>query len=705
MQTQPLISVIIPVYNVAPYLERCLDSICGQTYRNLEIICIDDGSTDRSLAILREYEQRDPRMKVIPQPNSGVSVARNSGLKVATGEWITGVDPDDYMVRDGYEMVIREADPDVDMISFGGESFADDEGDSLQFRVAERQRFIDVDRAWSGRQKMTPDMGWTMSVYFWNKLFRRSLMVEAGLNFDVEMKFDGDSCFFYQWCAHAKTVYFTAARPYRHSIRASSLTYSSDKQAYVGRCRAHLRSLRLVVAYYQKLGLEQEYREHLDKYITRKVNRMMENRPLTPEPNIWAREFDAIVRDCSLDDNSCFAHTVHRLMERFRRGRQAELFLRACQQKAATGGQGASCPPDCIHVAMPLCGETLTAGIVSLQRLKEELAPTCRACVHVLADELSAFERSILSQMETDSFKVQLLELHHELQMICLPEFSTADPHAGYFHIVLAELLPAVTRCLWMEPGIMPTQKLAALKSLDLGTAAIAAVPMREGKKRDALCQELSERQKWRRLSLKCYYVRGIMLMDLAKLRELHAAADWLDTSLMTYSAKPFPAQRALNIALSKHIIPLPEAAEAYCVYRPKFSAVELVPTPSSQHWSLWSRCYENSPLSVIPLEKATESMKKAQQERAEKERAEKERADKEHHIIINALIIRRKEIEAAYHRNALLAKLSWGKRRQHYEKKKHEAEVLLRKIRLEAARLAPLQEARQKRRSKRSAR
>ena len=82
---QEQISVIIPVYNVAPYLDQCLESVCGQTYRNLEILLIDDGSTDESGAICDMWAEKDARIRVIHKENGGVSSARNEGLKAATG--------------------------------------------------------------------------------------------------------------------------------------------------------------------------------------------------------------------------------------------------------------------------------------------------------------------------------------------------------------------------------------------------------------------------------------------------------------------------------------------------------------------------------------------------------------------------------------------------------------------------------------------
>ncbi|MBZ2404815.1 glycosyltransferase family 2 protein [Liquorilactobacillus hordei] len=100
MPTSPLISVIVPVYNVAPFLRRCLDSIINQIYKNIEIVLVNDGSTDNSGEILNEYKLKDPRIKIIQQRNGGLSNARNTGISNSKGTYITFIDSDDYVSKD-----------------------------------------------------------------------------------------------------------------------------------------------------------------------------------------------------------------------------------------------------------------------------------------------------------------------------------------------------------------------------------------------------------------------------------------------------------------------------------------------------------------------------------------------------------------------------------------------------------------------------
>ena len=100
------ISVIVPIYKVEDYLDRCIESIVGQTYSNLEIILVDDGSPDSCPQLCDEYAKKDSRIKVIHKQNGGVSSARNEGLKFAHGEYIGFVDPDDYVHPSMYEKLI-----------------------------------------------------------------------------------------------------------------------------------------------------------------------------------------------------------------------------------------------------------------------------------------------------------------------------------------------------------------------------------------------------------------------------------------------------------------------------------------------------------------------------------------------------------------------------------------------------------------------
>jgi len=133
--TEPVkISVIIPVYNVEKYLTQCLENIINQSLKEIEIICVNDGSTDGSPNILEEYRKKDYRIKVITQKNGGLSAARNSGVSVATGEYVYFIDSDDYIDIDALEYLYYEAkNNELDILYFDGESFYESEKLKKQF--------------------------------------------------------------------------------------------------------------------------------------------------------------------------------------------------------------------------------------------------------------------------------------------------------------------------------------------------------------------------------------------------------------------------------------------------------------------------------------------------------------------------------------------------------------------------------------------
>ena len=124
-----LVSVIVPIYNVAPYLIRCLDSIANQTYHNLEVLLIDDGSTDDSGQIAMEYADCHPKFQVIQQKNQGLSGARNTGIMHATGEWLYFVDSDDEILPDTITLLLHAAKHAHLKMSMGGFTICRTKGD------------------------------------------------------------------------------------------------------------------------------------------------------------------------------------------------------------------------------------------------------------------------------------------------------------------------------------------------------------------------------------------------------------------------------------------------------------------------------------------------------------------------------------------------------------------------------------------------
>ena len=179
----PKVSVIIPVYNAEQYLHQCLDSVCNQTLCDIEIICVDDGSTDNSLAILREYQNLDPRILVLTQENAGGGAARNHGLEVAKGEYLSFLDSDDFFELTLLEKVYLKCESDAADIGI----FKYKRYSNIQLR-ASNTMFGITERYLPHTIPFSPK---TCSEYIfelsdpvaWNKLFKREFVIGNCLKF------------------------------------------------------------------------------------------------------------------------------------------------------------------------------------------------------------------------------------------------------------------------------------------------------------------------------------------------------------------------------------------------------------------------------------------------------------------------------------------------------------------------------------------
>lgn len=191
MNEQPLISVIIPVYNVERYLAQCLDSVINQTYANLKIICVNDGSKDGSLKILQEYAHKDTRVQILDKKNAGVSSARNDGLAFAEGSYVMFVDSDDWIEPRTCETAIDGMcayDADVVMWSYVSETESRSSQKVIfpettvfekeEVRTKLHRRFVGA----IGEELSRPELADSLCPV-WGKLYKRSLVEKSGARF------------------------------------------------------------------------------------------------------------------------------------------------------------------------------------------------------------------------------------------------------------------------------------------------------------------------------------------------------------------------------------------------------------------------------------------------------------------------------------------------------------------------------------------
>ena len=204
----PTVSIIVPVYNTASYLSRCIESLVNQTYSDLQIILIDDGSTDESGAIADEWQTKDPRIEVYHQQNQGQSVARNVGLQHTRGEYIAFVDSDDYIDSNYFSTMLQAADDTTDCVQTGYR------------RVKQNGEMIKTYRPKHFYQYTSPCM----------RLYRRAFMDQHQLRFPEGMIYEDVVFSIDLWLAHPmyKMIPYCG---YNYTLNTTSTTSSKRPEA------------------------------------------------------------------------------------------------------------------------------------------------------------------------------------------------------------------------------------------------------------------------------------------------------------------------------------------------------------------------------------------------------------------------------------------------------------------------------------------
>lgn len=222
------ISVVIPIYNVEDYLEECLDSIVNQTFTDLEIICVNDGSKDNSLQILKEYAKKDDRIIVIDQENGGHAVATNVGMDQATGKYLFLMDSDDKLKLDALELTYNAAEEkDVDFVLFQAINY-DDEKD--EFYEAENYSMNEVADFVGDNVFSFEDIGelsLKIAVTPWTKLYNREFVEKSEIRFAEGLIFE-DNIFFWEVLLQAERIYFLREHLFYRRWYESSSTMAGD---------------------------------------------------------------------------------------------------------------------------------------------------------------------------------------------------------------------------------------------------------------------------------------------------------------------------------------------------------------------------------------------------------------------------------------------------------------------------------------------
>ena len=259
------ISVIVPVYNAEQYLEKCIRSIIEQTYSNLEIILVDDGSTDESGILCDEFADRDMRIRVIHQKNGGQNAARRTGVKMATGEYVTFVDADDYIDLNAYEGLIQRMETNnTDIVAFGMQE------EYLGHTVHKKNHYPNQTYNYGEMKRILfPTM--LSNGFFFDfgilpnlvcKLVKRSLWENSCIEADESITFGEDADLTFQLLVNAQSVQVIDYAPYHYVRRNDSMMWKGIKEGSIEKLENDL------LRAFQRAGVKDILKGHLDDFIT-----------------------------------------------------------------------------------------------------------------------------------------------------------------------------------------------------------------------------------------------------------------------------------------------------------------------------------------------------------------------------------------------------------------------------------------------------
>ena len=282
---QPLVSIILPVYNAQNHLARCVGSICAQTYRSIEIIILNDGSKDQSLPVCEEFRQKDSRILLVDKANSGVSDTRNLGLKLASGKYVEFVDSDDYLDPDFTERLVAAAEENeadfviapYKMVIPAGASKPEQVLDKIQDELGvmsvarppevREYGFLPAgvyDKDTFALRLMDKPASYFYSV-LWNKLYRRDILTGNDIQFVSEMRWAEDLVFNLRYIQYAERFVAIDKPGYYYVQNPQSICHTQINAATI--VQNKLQVFRYYKDLYTRLGIYEEVRPQLYKFL------------------------------------------------------------------------------------------------------------------------------------------------------------------------------------------------------------------------------------------------------------------------------------------------------------------------------------------------------------------------------------------------------------------------------------------------------
>ena len=691
------ISIIIPVYNAEKYLRDCLDSVISQTYKNIEILCINDGSKDGSLQVLNEYAKKDNRIIVIDQENKGPASARNAGLKKVSGEYVMFLDADDsYEPTICHELLNTLIKEDVDVVMCNTNGCDTNYG-TYYFCLPK------------GKHEVGYDEKVDTNVFLWNKIFKKSLIDKYQITFPDGHKSE-DDYFISAYMSIAKTIYYLDKKLINHYAREGSVMdlYRNDIKYKDLSDRIFI--LSKLYEFLVKCNL---FEKNTDTYKFLLYNQLFYS--WKNVPNIWLNKF--------FDDWSNFLeklnferyyekNIINRIFLQIKNKQYdaAKLILdkivtRAHMPRKKYSKQEELYPKfgkKNIPIVFNCDSKFVKYLSVTIQSIIENSSKNYNYDIIVFNENISDDKKEILEYMisKYPNFSIRFYNMTHLVQKYDIKSWFIANHlnHSAYYRIFIPQLMKNFDKLIYLDSDLIFQTDISSLFNTDLEGYSIGAVkdycisaiekddeifPLFEG-----LYAYLTNTLKIK--NVENYFNSGVLVVDNKKLIENNYFDKFIETGKI--NNRFFHDQNIFNSVLQEDVklldlywnVQMNSSGTSYLGVG-NFKNAKIIHFCSKE--KPWNKQIEKTLQDVLWWEYAKKSpfydeIILSQVKQRLLTLGKNLKVQKEKSINLSKLIVKKNKIKYNYYRAKFLHAITLGKTRKHYKAKKKAFKEQLRLIR-----------------------
>lgn len=520
----PSVSVIIPCYNVETYLEQCLNSIMNQTLHDIEIICVDDGSTDQTVEILNQLQSTDDRIKIVHQQNKGAGATRNLGLSIATGDYVSFLDADDFSDANMLELSLDQAmRNNADIVVYRIKRYIESTGEYLDCEWSVLEDNLPSTQCFSPKDIKSNFFN-TLSGYTWDKLFNTAFIRKNGLLFQEQPVYN-DAFFAYTALLKADRIAFLN-QPLHYQRKRAAQNSITNRRALFFDCaysllsgmKAFLHENDLYSCYEQDFINYCAHLFYIDLQCRRKKSYQRARSYLRSK---WFSEFD-LFRDYTYFYN---------------------------QEEYISFYNSVFSPLDQIDKDLLIGKSTLTIPVVYATDLGYLRYTIASMCSILQQPTLNVFYRFVILVPGKDTcdyttpientlnkfsnYSLEIIKIGDEFDDAHIEISHISTP--TYYRLLLPQLLPECDKCIYIDGDTIACDDLVNLYAIDLNDNYLGAV--------EALIYYEESDYHRNRLEIPekhpfIYFNAGVLLMNLKKMREDHLVPRFLELVNKTFESQ-----------------------------------------------------------------------------------------------------------------------------------------------------------------------